>query len=262
MVVEDLGGPVAVGSAILHAMKGVILAGGRATRLRPLTQVTNKHLLPIYDKPLIFYPLEAMARAGVEEVLLTTNPEHAGHFLQLLGTGREFGLRLTYELQEGANGLADAVGLAERFARNSKLLVLLGDNIFTHDLRPRVTAFETGDGGAVIFATEVNEPQHYGVIELDGEHVISIEEKPSTPRSHLAQTGIYLYDERVFEFIRGLQPSARGELEITDLNNLYVHEGSLRCEILDGYWIDAGTSHDELLAANNAVARLRRDGMI
>ena len=244
--------------------------------------MTNKHLLPIYDKPLIFYPLEAMARAGVEEVLLTTNPEHAGHFLQLLGTGREFGLRLTYELQEGANGLADAVGLAERFARNSKLLVLLGDNIFTHDLRPRVTAFETGDGGAVIFetgdggavifetgdggavifATEVDEPQHYGVIELDGEHVISIEEKPSTPRSHLAQTGIYLYDERVFDFIRGLQPSARGELEITDLNNLYVNQGSLRCEILDGYWIDAGTSHDELLAANNAVARLRRDGMI
>jgi glucose-1-phosphate thymidylyltransferase len=244
-------------------MKGVILAGGKATRLRPLTHVTNKHLLPIYDKPLIYYPLEAMARAGVEEVLLTTNPEHAGHFLQLLGTGREFGLRITYDLQEAPNGLADAVGLAEHFARGSNLLVLLGDNIFTHDLGPRVTAFEEGDeGGAVIFATEVQEPQHYGVVELDGDRVVSIEEKPAHPRSHYAQTGIYLYDTRVFDFIHDLEPSARGELEITDLNRIYVREGSLRCEILDGYWIDAGTSHDELLAANNEVARLRREGAI
>ena len=243
-------------------MKGMILAGGRATRLRPLTQVTNKHLLPIYDKPLIYYPLEAMARAGVEDVLITTNPEHAGQFLQLLGTGREFGLRLHYELQEDANGLADAVSLAERFANGSKLLVLLGDNIFTHDLGPRVREFEAGDGGAFIFATEVAEPQHYGVIELDGDRVVSIEEKPEHPRSHYAQTGIYLYDERVFEFISGLEPSHRGELEITDLNNIYVREGTLRCELLDGYWIDAGTSHDELLAANNEVARLRRDGAI
>jgi glucose-1-phosphate thymidylyltransferase len=243
-------------------MKGVILAGGKATRLRPLTQVTNKHLLPIYDKPLIYYPLEAMARAGVEEVLLTTNPEHAGHFLQLLGTGREFGLRLTYELQENANGLADAVGLAERFARGSRVLVLLGDNIFTHDLRPRVQAFEQVQRGAVIFATEVQEPEHYGVVELDGDRVVGIEEKPARPRSNLAQTGIYLYDERVFDFISELEPSARGELEITDLNNRYVAEGSLQCETLDGYWIDAGTSHDELLAANNEVARLRREGAI
>jgi glucose-1-phosphate thymidylyltransferase len=243
-------------------MKGVILAGGRATRLRPLTQVTNKHLLPIYDKPLIYYPLEAMARAGVDEVLLTTNPEHAGHFLQLLGTGREFGVRLTYDLQEAPNGLADAVGLAEHFARGSKLLVLLGDNIFTHDLGPRVQAFEAQDQGAVIFATEVQEPQHYGVVELDGERVVSIEEKPTAPRSNFAQTGIYLYDERVFDFIHDLKPSDRGELEITDLNNIYVREGSLSCEILDGYWIDAGTSHDELLAANVEVARLRREGAI
>jgi len=241
-------------------MKGVILAGGKATRLRPLTQVTNKHLLPIYDKPLIYYPLEAMARAGVEDVLLTTNPEHAGHFLQLLGTGREFGLKLTYELQEGANGLADAVGLAERHARGSKVLVLLGDNIFTHDLAPRVRAFEQQDRGAVIFATEVAEPQHYGVVEVDGDRVIGIEEKPERPRSNLAQTGIYLYDERVFDFISELEPSPRGELEITDLNNRYVAEGTLVCEVLDGYWIDAGTSHDELLAANNEVARLRREG--
>ncbi|HEY3773240.1 MAG TPA: sugar phosphate nucleotidyltransferase [Solirubrobacteraceae bacterium] len=241
-------------------MKGVILAGGKATRLRPLTQVTNKHLLPIYDKPLIYYPLEAMARAGVEEVLLTTNPEHAGHFLQLLGSGREFGLRLTIELQESANGLADAVGLAEHFARGSKVLVLLGDNIFTHDLAPRVQAFEQQERGAVIFATEVDEPQHYGVIEVDGDRVVGIEEKPEHPRSNLAQTGIYLYDERVFSFISELEPSSRGELEITDLNNRYVDEGTLACDVLNGYWIDAGTSHDELLAANNEVARLRLAG--
>src|SRR5579875_2402186 len=151
-----------------------------------------------------------MARAGVEDVLLTTNPEHAGHFLQLLGTGREFGLRLAYELQEEANGLADAVSLAERFARGSKLLVLLGDNIFTHDLAPRVRAFQEQDRGAVIFATEVEEPQHYGVVEVDGDRVVGIEEKPEHPRSNLAQTGIYLYDERVFEFIADLVPSPRG----------------------------------------------------
>ena len=243
-------------------LKGVILAGGKATRLRPLTEVTNKHLLPVYDKPLIFYPLEAMARAGVEEVLLITNPEHAGHFLQLLRTGRDFGLRLTYELQEEAGGLAQAVGLAEPFARDSKLLVLLGDNIFTHDLRPSVQRFATEERGAVIFAKEVDEPQHYGVVEMDGERVVSIEEKPAHPKSRLAQTGIYLYDERVFSFMDRLAPSGRGELEITDLNNVYVAEGSMRCETLDGWWIDAGTSHDELLEANVKVANLRRDGEI
>jgi glucose-1-phosphate thymidylyltransferase len=243
-------------------IKGVILAGGRATRLHPLTRVTNKHLLPIYDKPLIYYPLEAMARAGVEEVLVITNPEHAGHFLQLLRSGGEFGLKLTYELQEQAGGLAQAVGLAEPFARGSKLLVLLGDNIFTHDLRPAVDAFRDREQGAAIFAVEVDEPQHYGVVELRDGNVVSIEEKPSEPKSSLAQTGIYLYDERVFSFMEQLAPSARGELEITDLNNVYVGEGSMRCEVLDGYWIDAGTSHDELLAANVKVAELRRQGLL
>src|SRR5579875_2072404 len=243
-------------------MKGVILAGGKATRLRPLTEVTNKHLLPIYDRPLIFYPLEAMARAGVEEVLVITNPEHAGHFLQLLRTGREFGLRLTYELQEEAGGLAQAVGLAEPFARGSKLLVLLGDNIFTHDLRPAVDAFRNQERGAVIFAAPVEEPQHYGVVEIRDDLVVGIEEKPTAPKSNLAQTGIYLYDERVFSFMDQLAPSARGELEITDLNNIYVEEGSMRCETLDGWWIDAGTSHDELLAANVEVAQLRRSGLL
>jgi glucose-1-phosphate thymidylyltransferase len=243
-------------------MKGVVLAGGRATRLRPLTKVTNKHLLPIYNKPLIYYPLEAMARAGIRDVLITTNPEHAGHFIQLLGSGREFGLHLAYELQEEAGGLAQAVGLAESFVGAEKMLVLLGDNIFTHDLRPQVERFTAQARGAVIFGVEVDEPQHYGVIEMDGERVVGIEEKPAAPKSNLAQTGIYMYDERVWEFMADLAPSARGELEITDLNNRYVAEGSMRCERLDGYWIDAGTSHDELLSANIAVAELARAGRI
>ncbi|MBO0767804.1 MAG: NTP transferase domain-containing protein [Solirubrobacterales bacterium] len=243
-------------------MKGVILAGGKATRLRPLTSITNKHLLPIYDKPLIFYPLEAMARAGVEEVVLITNPEYSGHFLNLIKTGREFGLQITYELQEEPGGLAQAVSLAEPFARGSKILVLLGDNIFTQDLRPAVEQFKAQERGATVFATEVDEPQHYGVIEVDGDRVLGIEEKPSEPKSNLAQTGIYLYDERVFSFMDQLKPSARGELEITDLNNIYVNEGSMRCHTLEGFWIDAGTSHDELLEANIRAAELRRKGIL
>jgi len=243
-------------------MKGVVLAGGKATRLRPLTKVTNKHLLPIYDKPLIYYPLHAMARAGVRDVLVITNPEHAGHFIQLLGSGSEFGLKIAYELQEEAGGLAQAVGLAEAFVGNDKLLVLLGDNIFTHDLRPSVERFSAEQDGAVIFGVEVEEPQHYGVIELDGERVVGIEEKPKQPKSHIIQTGIYMYDEHVWSYMKELAPSDRGELEITDLNNVYVQQGTLRCEQLDGYWIDAGTSHDELLAANVTVAELVRKGQI
>ncbi len=243
-------------------MKGIVLAGGKATRLRPLTSVTNKHLLPIYDRPLIYYPLQAMARAGVHDVLIITNPEHAGHFMQLLGSGREFGLHLSYDLQEEAGGLAQAVGLAESFVGRDKVLVLLGDNIFTQDLRPAVERFSTEEHGAVVFGVEMEHPEQYGVIEMDGERVVGIEEKPAQPRSHLIQTGIYMYDEQVWGHLRTLTPSARGELEITDLNNIYVHAGMMRCETLDGYWIDAGTSHDELLAANTAVAELRRLGQI
>jgi glucose-1-phosphate thymidylyltransferase len=243
-------------------VKGVVLAGGKATRLRPLTKVTNKHLLPIYDKPLVYYPLQAMARAGIHDVLVITNPEHAGHFIQLLGSGREFGLKLNYELQEEAGGLAQAVGLAESFVGRDRMLVLLGDNIFTHDLRPAVERFSTEEHGAVIFGVEMEHPEQYGVIEMAGEQVVGIEEKPSRPKSHLIQTGIYMYDEHVWSHLEKLAPSARGELEITDLNNMYVREGTMRCETLDGYWIDAGTSHEELLAANVTVAGLRRDGAL
>jgi glucose-1-phosphate thymidylyltransferase len=243
-------------------VKGVVLAGGKATRLRPLTKVTNKHLLPVYDKPLIYYPLQAMAQAGVTDVLVITNPEHVGHFEQLLGTGEEFGLNLSYELQQEAGGLAQAVGLARTFVGDEQVLVLLGDNIFTHDLRPAVEQFSKRGSGAVIFGIEVEHPEHYGVIEMDGRRVVSIEEKPTQPKSNLIQTGIYMYDQHVWSHMENLVPSDRGELEITDLNNVYVNDGSMRCETLDGYWIDAGTSHDELLSANVAVAELSRNGQL
>jgi glucose-1-phosphate thymidylyltransferase len=239
-------------------VKGLILAGGRATRLRPLTHVTNKHLLPVYKKPMIFYSLEAMARAGVEEVLITTNPEHAGDFINLLRSGADFGLKLSYEIQDDSvGGIAQAIGLAESFAGADKLLVLLGDNIFTHDLSRAVKAFEKRKKGAMIFGKEVEHPEHYGVIELNGDRVVSIVEKPKRPKGNLAQTGVYFYDDRVFDFVKRQKPSGRGELEVTDLNSFYVKEGTMIVEVMDGYWIDAGTSADELLAAGNRVAELK-----
>lgn len=239
-------------------MKGIVMAGGKATRLRPLTEVTNKHLLPVYNKPLIFYPLEAMVTAGITEVLIVTNPEHAGHFVNLLRSGQKWGLRLSYEIQEEAGGMAQVVGLAEPFARGSKVLVLAGDNIFTQSLKPAVDRFKQLERGAMTFAKEVAQPQHYGVVELADGKVVSIVEKPAQPKSPYAQMGIYMYDERVFEFVKRQKPSGRGELEITDLNNMYVEEGTCYAEVLEGYWIDVGVSFDELLAANNTVAELVR----
>jgi glucose-1-phosphate thymidylyltransferase len=237
-------------------MKGAILAGGLATRLRPLTLVTNKHLLPIYNKPMIYYPLEAMVRAGIKEVLITSSPDHAGHFTSLLKGGEDFGLRLYYAVQQNPKGgIADAISLAEEFAQNEKLLVILGDNIFGKNLKNKVTEFEKKEKGMVVFGIKMAaEAKHYGVIEIDqANRVISIEEKPEKPKSDIIQTGVYMYDNRVFDFIRKQKPSARGELEVTDLNNIYLQEGSIECELLD-WWIDAGTSHDELLRANNLVA--------
>ena len=239
-------------------IKGIVMAGGKATRLRPLTEVTNKHLLPVYNKPLIFYPLEAMVKAGVTEVLIVTNPEHAGHFMNLLRSGQRWGLRLSYEIQEEAGGMAEVVGLAEPFARGSKVLVLAGDNIFTQSLKPAVEKFSKVDRGAMTFAKEVEEPQHYGVVEIKDGKVVSIVEKPRDPKSPYAQMGIYMYDERVFDFVKRQKPSGRGELEITDLNNFYVEEGTCYGQIIDGYWIDVGVSFDDLLAANNTVAELVR----
>ncbi len=243
-------------------MKGVILAGGLATRLRPLTLITNKHLLPVYNKPMIYYSLEAMQRAGIKEVLLTSSPDHSGHFANLLGSGEEFGLKLYYAVQKNPKGgISDAIMLAEEFAKGEKILVLLGDNIFGQNLKKSVEDFENKDKGAMIFGVEMpTESGQYGVVEKDAAgKVISIEEKPTHPKSNIAQTGIYMYDERVFEFIRALTPSTRGELEVTDLNNKYVEEKTMECLLLD-WWIDAGTSYDELLRANNLVCEKIKNG--
>jgi len=242
-------------------MKGVILAGGLATRLRPLTQVTNKHLLPVFNKPMIFYPLEAIQKAGVIEVLLISSPDHSGDFANLLKSGEEFELKIYYGVQQNAKGgIADGISYAREFAKNEKILVILGDNIFRTDLKSAIGKFEQKDKGSVIYGVRMpTHSQQYGVIEVDDTgKVLSIEEKPEHPKSDIAQTGIYLYDERVFDFISTLKPSARGELEVTDLNNIYLEEGSLQCELLD-WWIDAGTSYEELLRANNMVAEKVRN---
>lgn len=243
-------------------MKGVILAGGLATRLRPLTAVTNKHLLPIYNKPMIYYSLEAMAKAGIKEVLLTSSSDHSGHFANLLKSGEEFGLRLYYAVQQNPKGgISDAIALAEEFAEGEKILVILGDNIFNFDLKSTVLEFEKKEQGAVVFGVKMDtESKQYGVIEIDkNDKILSIEEKPEHPKSDIAQTGIYMYDKEVFSLIKNLKPSARGELEVTDLNNFYLKKGILGCKLID-WWIDAGTSFDELLKANNLVAEKVKEG--
>ena len=243
-------------------MKGVILAGGLATRLRPLTWVTNKHLLPVYNRPMIYYPLEAMVKAGIKEVLLMSSPDHSGDFANLLKYGEEFGLRIYYGVQKNPKGgIADGISYAEEFATNDRTLVILGDNIFNVDLKSDVSKFSKKQKGAVVYGVKADtSSQQYGVIEIDKMgKVLSIEEKPAHPKSGIAQTGIYMYDERVFSFIRKLSPSERGELEVSSLNNFYLQEGTLVCKLLD-WWVDAGTSHDELLRANNLVAQKIKEG--
>ncbi|MFZ5845240.1 MAG: sugar phosphate nucleotidyltransferase [Patescibacteria group bacterium] len=249
-------------------MKGVILAGGLATRLRPLTWVTNKHLLPIYNKPMIFYPMEMMRKVGLSEVLLVTSGDHVGDFANLLKSGEDFNLRLYYAIQKNqTGGIADALSLAEEFAHEEPILVILGDNIFNFDLKKTVEEFETRlkdtGRGAKVFGVRLDtQAGQYGVIEIDRQgRVLSIEEKPEKPKSDIAQTGIYLYDARVFEFIHTLKPSARGQLEVTDLNNIYLKEGTLTCQVID-WWVDAGTSYDELLRANVQVAQLVKEGKL
>ncbi|MGB9883054.1 MAG: sugar phosphate nucleotidyltransferase [Microgenomates group bacterium] len=245
-------------------MKGLILAGGLATRLRPLTWVTNKHLLPIYNKPMIYYPIMAMKKAGITDVLISTSPDHAGDFAELLKDGREFGMKFYYSIQDNPKGgIAHAIGLAENYAKNDKILVILGDNIFGYNLRNDVEMFMRQKKGALVYGVKINtQTKQYGVIEIDKNNkVLSIEEKPEHPKSDIAQIGVYMYDERVFDFIKKLKPSARGELEVTDLNNLYLKEKTLSCKIID-WWIDAGTSHEELLRANNLAAEKIKAGLL
>ncbi|TDI13889.1 MAG: spore coat protein [Acidobacteria bacterium] len=236
-------------------MKGIILAGGLGTRLRPLTKVTNKHLLPVYDKPMIFYPLEVLVDAGITDIMVVTGGNNAGDFLRLLGNGREFGLRhLHYAYQEGEGGIAEALALARFFVEEDRLCVVLGDNLIEDSIRPYVEKFRQQPAGAKILLKEVPNCERFGVPELEGDKVVKIYEKPQVAPSKYAVTGIYMYDQQVFDIIRTLKPSKRGELEITDVNNRYIEQGEMTYDILEGWWTDAGTI-ESLLRANNLVAQ-------
>lgn len=233
-------------------MKGIILAGGEGNRLKPLTEVTNKHLLPIYNKPMIFYPLKTLTDAGIHDILIISGAKHAGTFLQLLGNGENFGCNLHFRVQERPGGIAHALGLAENFAGSENCTVILGDNIFEDDLSREINSFKNKKG-AHIFLKEIDDAQRFGVAELEGNKVIDIEEKPKNPKSNLAVTGCYLFDPEVFQLIAGLTPSNRGEYEITDVNNAYIKKGELTATILKKRWTDAGT-HESLYRANE-IAR-------
>lgn len=239
-------------------MKGVILAGGLGTRLHPLTKVTNKHLLPVYDKPMIYYPIESLVRAGIRDILLVTGGNSSGDFLKLLGNGKQFGLKhFNYTYQEGEGGIAEALALAEHFADGNKIVVILGDNILEDDLGPFVQRFKKQKRGARILLKQVPDPQRFGVAELKGNRIVRIIEKPKKPISHYAVTGVYMYDAQVFDVIRPLKPSRRGELEITDVNNAYLRKKQLEYDIVKGYWTDAGT-FESLYRAGTLIARQRQ----
>ncbi len=239
-------------------MKGVILAGGLGSRLYPLTKVTNKHLLPVYDQPMIYYPLQTLCRAGIKDIMVVTGGNSAGEFLRLLGNGKDFGLKdIYYTFQEGEGGIADALKLAEHFAESQRICVILGDNILQDDISPYVNKFQEQASGARLLLKEVPDPQRFGVAELAGNRILQIDEKPARPKSKYAVTGVYMYDHCVFEFARHLTPSARGELEITDVNNAYVKQGDLHYDILKGWWTDAG-QFESLHLASNLVAQERR----
>jgi glucose-1-phosphate thymidylyltransferase len=240
-------------------MKGVVLAGGTGSRLFPLTKITNKHLLPIYDQPMIYYPIQTLVDAGIRDILIVTGGRNAGDFLRLLANGKSFGLsHIDYTYQEGEGGIAEALGLAEHFADGQKICVILGDNIIEGSIKDAVEAFRQQEHGAKILLKEVPDAERFGVAEVQGDRVINIEEKPARPRSNYAVTGIYMFDGTVFEKIRGIVRSARGELEITDVNNAYIREGTLTFSYLEGWWTDAGT-FDSLLRAGNLVSQSRRN---
>ena len=239
-------------------MKGIVLAGGLGTRLYPLTKITNKHLLPIYDKPMIYYPIRTLVNAGVKEIMIVTGGNNAGDFLKLLGNGSDFGLKhlnFTYQAKEG--GIAEAVGLCEFFAEGQKVVIILGDNIIQKNIKKAVTRFKKQKEGAMIFLKKVKNPREYGVAEISGRKVVNIVEKPKIPRSDLAVIGAYMYDNKVFDIVKTLKPSRRGELEITDVNNAYIREGLMTYEMLTGGWADAGESID---AYNDTINFIRRRG--
>jgi len=235
-------------------LKGVILAGGTGSRLHPLTKVTNKHLLAVGRKPMIYYPIEKLVNAGIDEILVVTGVEHMGDVVNLLGSGKDFGCRFTYKVQDEAGGIAEALGLAEDFSHGQPLLVILGDNIFQAQLKEYADKFTAQKTGARVLLKQVQQPQRFGVAQIHNNKVINIEEKPSKPKSNYIITGIYFYDAGVFDIIKTLKPSGRGELEITDVNNAYIAKGQLEYDILDGWWTDAGT-FESLERANEFIIK-------
>ncbi|MFH1798329.1 MAG: sugar phosphate nucleotidyltransferase [Candidatus Omnitrophota bacterium] len=238
-------------------MKGIVLAGGLGSRLFPLTKITNKHLLPVYDKPMIYYPIMTLVEAGITEIIIVTGGGHAGSFLRLLGNGQNFGLKgINYAYQEAEGGIAEALSLAEYFSKGDKMVVILGDNIIEKSIKEEVMAFAGQKNGAKILLKEVPNPERFGVVEFEDGKISHIVEKPKKPLSNYAVTGIYMYDHQVFDFIKTLEPSKRGELEITDVNNMYLQRGQLTYSKLDGWWTDAGT-FDSLLKASQLVAENR-----
>ena len=237
-------------------MKGIILAGGTGSRLYPLTKVTNKHLLPVGRYPMIFHAIAKLKEAAIYDILIVTGKDHMGDVVNLLGSGREFGVSFTYKVQDEAGGIAQALGLAEQFVGNDRMVVILGDNVFEDSIVPYVENFRKQEKGAKILIHQVPDPSRFGVPELQGDRIISIEEKPANPKSQYAVTGIYMYDADVFGIIKTLKPSARGELEITDVNNAYIKTGNLTYDILQGWWTDAGT-HESLIRANELAKDVR-----
>jgi glucose-1-phosphate thymidylyltransferase len=235
-------------------LKGVVLAGGTGSRLRPLTKVTNKHLLPVGQKPMIYYPIEKLTSIGIKEILIVTGIEHMGDVVSLLGSGKDFGCRFTYKVQDEAGGIAQALGLAENFANDGSIVVILGDNIFEDNIKKYAAKFVAQKEGAMVLLKEVENPQRFGVAEISSDRIISIKEKPKRPKSNYAVTGVYFYDASVFDIIRTLKPSARGELEISDVNNAYIAKGQLAYDVLSGWWTDAGT-FESLSRANELVEK-------
>ncbi len=241
-------------------MKGIILAGGQGTRLRPLTYVTNKHLLPVYDRPMIYYPIQTLRDAGIEDIMIVSGKGHAGHFLELLRSGKDFGARFSYGVQEEAGGIAQALSLCKDFADGEKVVVILGDNILEDSIAGAVRDFEHQEKGAKIFLKAVENPQSFGIAEVRDGTIAGIVEKPKQSTSNLAVVGVYMYDAQVWDVIHTLKPSGRGELEITDVNNFYVRQGTMTYDTLRGWWGDGGESFDSLLiAANLAAARARSE---
>ncbi|MBA3944409.1 MAG: NTP transferase domain-containing protein [Herpetosiphonaceae bacterium] len=237
-------------------MKGIVLAGGLGSRLRPLTQITNKHLLPVYNKPMVYYPLQMLVDAGITDIMLVTGGNSAGDFLRLIRNGEDFGLsRINYAYQTGEGGIAEALGLARDFVGNDRMVVVLGDNILQYGIKQAVATFAKQLSGAHILLKEVDHPQEYGIAEVEDQHIRRIIEKPKQPSSNLAVIGVYMYCADVFDIIATLTPSRRGELEITDVNNAYLQRGELTYDLVEGWWLDAGENHASLLRANLTVAR-------